>query len=721
MPDFPAFAATVPARSAAPRPAAGWRAASAALAFALAAVLAHAALATPVLAAGQASAAPAERPLAHGGGDAAPTVLRVPTDLGEGHLPARREAQLATLPDFGVAADFRFTDRLAESGITFRHRIVDDAGVAYKPVHYDHGNAVAVADVDGDGRLDLYFTTQLGSNQLWRNAGGGRFEDWTERSGLAMTDRISVAASFADVDNDGDPDLYVTTVRQGNALFRNDGGGRFTEITEAAGLAYSGHSSAAVFFDFDNDGWVDLFLVNVGRYTTDERRADGSWVGRDNAFSAHTRPELAERSILYRNQRDGTFRDVSQQVLLMDRSWSGDAAAADLDGDGWTDLFVLDMQGSDHYYQNVRGEFFIERTDRFFPATPPGSMGVGAFDWNRDGRLDLFVTDMHSDMAEELPPEREKEKYRRRQGDLVLEGVEGNILGNAFYQATEDGFREVSDAIGVETFWPWGFSTGDLNADGWPDLFVTAGMGYPFRYGLNSLLLNDRGRRFRDAEMVLAVEPRAGELSQPWFDLDCPPPAAGEAEGTAEGTAEGGAEGGAEGAAAGEAAAELRWTWDALGGATEEAEDGVHPLCRGLSGAVEVVAAKSSRSSAIFDLDGDGDLDIVTNEFHGPPQVLVSDLAERRPVRRLEIELVGTRSNRAGLGAVVIVTAGALAQKAVNDGRSGYLAQSAMPLWFGLGEASVVERVEVAWPSGTRQVVERPPLDRRLVVTEPGE
>jgi enediyne biosynthesis protein E4 len=702
MPDLPAFAATVSSRSAAPRPAAGRRTVSAALVLALAAVLAAAVPAADAAASGQAPSAPRdERPPARRDGVAAPTVLRVPTDLGEGHLPARREAQLATLPDFGVAADFRFTDRLAESGIAFRHRIVDDAGIAYKPVHYDHGNAVAVADVDGDGRLDLYFTTQLGSNQLWRNAGGGRFEDWTERSGLAMRDRVSVGASFVDFDNDGDADLYVTTVRQGNALFRNDGGARFTEVTEAAGLAYSGHSSAAVFFDYDNDGWVDLFLVNVGRYTTDERRADGSWVGRDNAFSAHTRPELAERSILYRNQGDGTFRDVSQQVLLMDRSWSGDAAAADLDGDGWVDLYVLDMQGSDRFYQNVRGEFFAERTARFFPATPPGSMGVGAFDWDRDGRLDLFVTDMHSDMAEELPPEREKEKYRRRQGDLVLAGVEGNILGNAFYQATEDGFREVSDAIGVETFWPWGFSVGDLNADGWPDLFVTAGMGYPFRYGLNSLLLNDRGRRFRDAELILGVEPRA-ELSQPWFDLDCPPAAAGEA-------------------AVGEAAAELRWTWDALGGATEEADDGVHPLCRGLSGDVEVIAAKSSRSSAIFDLDGDGDLDVVTNEFHGPPQVLVSDLAARRPVRRLEVELVGTRSNRAGLGAVVTVTAGGLAQKAVNDGKSGYLAQSAMPLWFGLGEATTVERVEVAWPSGARQVVERPPLDRRLVVTEPGE
>jgi enediyne biosynthesis protein E4 len=109
----------------------------------------------------------------------------------------------------------------------------------------------------------------------------------------------------------------------------------------------------------------------------------------------------------------------------------------------------------------------------------------------------------------------------------------------------------------------------------------------------------------------------------------------------------------------------------------------------------------------------------VTNEFHGPPQVLVSDLAQRRPVRHLEVELVGTRSNRGGLGAVVTVIAGGHSQVEPMDGKSGYLSQSAMPLWFGLGDAEKVDRVEVAWPSGARQVIENPPLGKRLVVTEP--
>ena len=103
-----------------------------------------------------------------------------------------------------------------------------------------HGNGVPVADVDGDGLYDIYFVTQLGSNQLWKNAGGGRFEDITESAGVGLADRVAVTASFADIDNDGDPDLYVTTVRHGNALFENDGTGTFEDITEASGLGYTG-------------------------------------------------------------------------------------------------------------------------------------------------------------------------------------------------------------------------------------------------------------------------------------------------------------------------------------------------------------------------------------------------------------------------------------------------------------------------------------------------
>jgi hypothetical protein len=600
--------------------------------------------------------------------------LHVPEeDVGVATLEARREAQRAAAADLGVPHDFRFADRREASGITFTHRIVEDAARHWKPVHYDHGNGVAVADVDGDGRLDLYFTTQVGGNELWRNLGDGRFENTTARAGVGLDERISVAASFGDVDNDGDPDLFVTTVRMGNVLFENRGDGRFRDVSAEAGVDYSGHSSGAVFLDYDRDGLLDLLVVNVGRYTTDRKGKGGYYIGLPDAFFGHLKPERAERSILYRNLGQNRFADVSQEVGLVDESWSGDATFTDLDRDGYPELYVLSMQGDDHYWADRDGKGFVDRTADLFPKTPWGAMGVDFFDYDNDGDLDLFVTDMHSDMAEEVGPDRETKKSTPPNPEEHYSDAENNILGNAFYENLGEGrFRERSDELGLENYWPWGLSTGDLNADGFEDVFIASSMNYPFRYGFNSLLLNDRGKRFVDLALPLGVEPRAGDrFFKPWFELDC----------------------------------------DAL--------DLAHPLCEGRSGRLVVTGTLGTRSSALFDLDGDGDLDIVTSEFNAEPQIMVSSLAQNGEVHWLEIALEGRESNRDGLGARVTVHLENRTLTRFHDGKSGYLAQSSMPLHFGLGEASSVSRIEIQWPSGVNQTVAGPvAANRRLVITE---
>ena len=196
-------------------------------------------------------------------------VRLVPPELKDtAWLEGLKQAELKAAASAGVFHDFQFTDRQAESGITFRHRIVADAGKVYKAVHYDHGNGLAIADVDGDGLVDLYFVNQVGSSELWKNLGGGTFSNITATAGVGVASKIGVSAAFADIDNDGDADLYVTTVRGGNVLFENDGKGRFRDISAASGTNYVGHSSSAVFFDYNRDGRLDLFLVNVGKYTT---------------------------------------------------------------------------------------------------------------------------------------------------------------------------------------------------------------------------------------------------------------------------------------------------------------------------------------------------------------------------------------------------------------------------------------------------------------------
>ena len=603
-------------------------------------------------------------------------------------VAARRAAQLATLDKFGVFTDFGFTDRLDESRIKFHHWSVDDLTRDIIAVHYDHGNSVSIADVDGDGREDIFFSNQVGPNALWRNVGGGRFENITARAGVGLADRIGVAGSFADLDNDGDPDLYVTNVRDGNVLFENVGGGRFRDISKASGLDHRAHSSGVVFFDFDRDGLLDVFLANVGRYTTDEvRPVVGDRVnglgtqsfryhrGYPDAFAGHLWPERAEKSVLYRNLGGNRFADVSRQMGVVDASWSGDASALDVNEDGWLDLYVLNMQGHDTYYENQQGKRFVEKSREVFPKTPWGAMGIKVFDHNNDGQLDILITDMHSDMSQHIAPGREKLKAEMVWPEDFLRSDAKSIFGNALYEKRGPGqFVEVSDARGVENYWPWGVSVGDLNADGYEDVFIASGMCFPYHYGINTVLLNNRGRGFLDSEYILGVEPRRdGRTAQPWFELEC------------------------------------------------YGKDRKHEFCEDenrqpVDARVVVWSAVGSRSSVVFDLDQDGDLDIVTSEFNAGPMVLVSNLTDEQDVRFLKVRLRGTRSNRDGLGAVVRVRAGPHTYTKVHDGKSGHLAQSSSPLYFGLGEAKSVDSVEITWPATQkRQVVAGPIAVNRIV------
>jgi cytochrome oxidase Cu insertion factor (SCO1/SenC/PrrC family) len=594
-------------------------------------------------------------------------------------LDQRARLQRETRGDFKVYNDFTFTDRLKESGITFRNQAVEDGTIAYKAVHYDHGTGTTVADVDGDGNLDIYFVTQKGENQLWRNVGGGAFENITTPA-IALGDRTSVTASFADIDNDGDPDLFVSTVRCGNAMFENTGDGKFTDISAASGLDYNGHSSGAVFFDYDRDGLLDLFVCNVGIYTTDEIAPDGNYMGFEISFFNHLEEKYDERSLLYRNLGGNRFEEVAEKVGLIDKSWSGDASPIDFNRDGWPDLYVLSMQGHDQYYENVEGKKFVRKSREHFPATSWGAMGVKVFDYNNDGRLDVYVTDMHTDMVDVVTHQArhwyaEKEKMAQNYPGRLLASDGNHVLGNAFFRNDGNGkFTEVSEANGSETYWPWGLSTGDLNADGWEDIFVINSMNFPFRYTPNSVLLNDHGT-FRDSEFIVGAEPRQGELTRWWFEVDCDTQA--------------------------------------------EYSTMAKNVCAGRTGKVQVYSSLGSRSSVIFDVDSDGDLDIVTNDFNTEPMVMISDLTDKKTVKYLQVQLVGSKSNRDGLGARVVVKAAGKSYTKANDGVSGYMSHSTYPLYFGLDAADAVDSIAVTWPSGTEQIVAGPiKANQTLTITE---
>jgi hypothetical protein len=579
------------------------------------------------------------------------------------------------------AAPARFHDRAAEAGLDFRMAFLPgEQGETFKVNLYDHGCGLAVADFDGDGHDDVFFCNQLGPCALYRNRGDGTFEDVTARAGVGLGDRVCVAATFADYDNDGRQDLFVTSTRGGNVLFHNKGDGTFEDVTAKAGVSYVGHSQTAAFFDFDNDGYLDLLLVNTAQWTTDNFDAKARYyTGRD--FASLLRG-ATEANILYRNNGNGTFTDVTARSGLAGRGWAGDVAVWDYDGDGRPDVLVTCMFGRSQLYHNNGDSTFTDVTLATLGRTPFGSVGAKVFDFDNDGRLDLFIVDMHSDMwmdvdnpDRSLPLAREwarkKPRYLGEPADggdpdappnpvgMAREREKGRQMGydpyevfygNGLYRNLGGGkFEEVSDKAGAETFWPWSIGTGDFDNDGYEDAFVAAGMGYPFYYWPNSLLRNNGDGTFTDRAAELGIEPPA--------------------RGTYLGT-------------------QIRG----------------RPCTR------------SSRCSAVADFDGDGRLDIVTNNFNDQPSYFKNEGPRRNYVA---FRLTGTRSNRDAIGAVVRLHVGNETLTRQVHPACGYLSQSSRVLHFGLGDRTAIDRVEITWPGGRTQCVPPPVLNAVHPVTEP--
>jgi hypothetical protein len=570
----------------------------------------------------------------------------------------------------------RFRECATEVGLDWRmHFLPDEQGTTFKINLYDHGSGVAVGDFDGDGLDDIYFVNELGPNALYRNKGDGTFEDVAAAAGVALGDRICVAATFIDYDNDGSLDLYVTSTRGGNVLFRNLGNGKFRDATKEAGLVHVGHSQTAVFFDCDNDGWLDLFLTNTAAWTSGAYdKHDHYWIGKEGIDGVGLSPK--EYNVLYRNNGDGTFTDVTAKVGLKGRGWAGDAAAFDYNNDGRTDLFVASMFGRCQLYRNDGGHF-TDVTVEVLGRTPWGACGSKVLDLNNDGRMDLFVVDMHSDMwmgadfkhrSLQYAPTSWNQKFPYLSGpqeyhtpqkltaeNLMISKImrtkyEELLFGNACYRNDGGGkFTEISDQAGLETFWPWGIADGDFDNDGLVDIFIPSGMGYPFYYWPNSLMRNQGDGTFKDEAEVLGIEP----------------PARG------------------------------RFLPDEVAG---------------------MKAARSSRTAAVADFFGEGRLSIAVNNFNDQPYFFKNEGPRRNYVA---FRLRGTKSNRDAIGAVVrLYQKGRILTRQVQAG-GGYLSQCSRIVHFGLGNDPEIDRVEITWPSGIQQRLDSVRVNARQDVIEP--
>ena len=584
------------------------------------------------------------------------------------------------LPGHGefVSSSPGFRDVARESGLDFHMKFLpDESGTTFKINLYDHGCGISVADYDGDGHEDVFFLNQLGSNGLFRNRGDGTFENVTEKVGVGLSDRICVGGTFADVDNDGDQDLFVASTRGGNVFYENQGGGVLKDVTKAAGLEHVGHSQTAIFFDYDNDGLLDLYVVHTADWTLDEiNPTSKTFKGKGGDGLDEVIQSAKEYNIFYHNNGDGTFTDITKEVGLEGRGWSSDVAVFDYDADGDQDVLVACMFGRDQLLRNDKGKF-VDVTLDTLGRTSWGGVGVKVFDAHNDSRLDILIVDMHSDMwmgldlshgSLKLATDSAQKKFRSIFGPMkeqdsklvkteerwadTLAFSRGEVLfGNTFYRSTETGkFEELSEQVGLETLWPWGISVGDFDNDGHQDIFLASGMGFPFFYWPNHLMLNNGDGTFSDHAEDRGIEP---PVQGHYHDKKI-----------------------------------------------QDRE-----------------SVRSSRCAVTADFDGDGRLEIITNNFNDIPYYFKNEFNSNH--NYLALRLQGTRSNRDAIGARVTATIGKETMLRMVQSAGGYLSQSSRTIHFGLGQREAVDRIEIQWPSGIRQVIENPTLNQLHDVVEP--
>ena len=510
-----------------------------------------------------------------------------------------------------------FEDTTERAGITFCHQFCD---TRVANIIESNGSGVAVLDYDRDGFMDLYFVnagplegvthhakgTVREPNRLYRNRGDGTFEDVTAKAKV-NGHGYGTAAVAADYDNDGWADLYVVNVGR-NILYRNEGDGTFAEVAVEAGVADSGTGIGAVFVDVDRDGRLDLFVANYLTFDPD--------------YKLYFNPDgypgplayKSEFNVLYRNRGDGTFEDISETSgvrIAGHRAMS--VCAFDADADGDTDLYICnDMTPNILLVNDGTGRFeeaALKRGVAFNAlGEAAGSMTAAVGDCNGDSRLDILVS-------------------RLGYGSLYMGSESG---------AFED--RMIASGLGGLTaqYVGWGSNFIDYDNDGHLDIFVANGDAHHL-VGWESLLLRNQG------DGSFADDRDAGGN---YFD------------------------------------AKIR-----------------------------------ARGSAILDYDNDGRMDIVVTAMGDRP-FLLRNRGEQGH-HWLILDLEGTRSNRDGFGAVITVEAGGKLAYAEARCPTGFLGSSDRRVHFGLGGSPRVDRIQIKWPSGTLQVLESVQADQILKVKEP--
>ncbi len=526
-----------------------------------------------------------------------------------------------------------FVDIARQAGLNARNTY---GGVGRKDYILETtGNGVAIFDYDGDGRNDLLFvngTTLDGHGnrppatlQLYHNDGNGHFTNVSQRAGF-HTEGWGAGVCVGDYDNDGHPDVLITYYGH-NVLYRNRGDGTFEDVTRKAGLPVTGtrYGTGCSFLDYDRDGKLDIFISNYVALDLAKTPMPGDnqnclWKGIRVMCGPRGLPP--GRNILYHNNGDGTFTDVSEKagILKPGGRYGLGVAVADFDNDGWPDIYVACDQTPSLLYRNRGDGTFEERGAEAgvaynFDGQLQAGMGVAVADYDGAGFFDIVKTNFSGDLPS------------------LYKNEDGRFFSDVSQRA----------ALGRNLLLGWGVAFVDVDEDGWKDLVIANGHVYPEVDGARL------GETYREKTLLYR------NLGDGRF-----------------------------------------------ADVTGQAGPAFEPL-------------RPARGLAVGDLEGDGHPEIVILNMNEAPSLLRNEGTHGNAVI---VELAGTKSNRSAIGARVILETGGRRQ--MDEVRSGgsYLSQNELALHFGLGTATLIDRLEVQWPSGTIQKWKRLPVNERLTITE---
>ena len=512
------------------------------------------------------------------------------------------------------------------------------------------GAAVAVADFDRDGWQDFYVTNsgEGSRNHLYRNLGDGRFRDVAGEMGVADVNQdgtgVSMGAVWGDYDNDGFEDLFLYKYGRPE-LFHNEKGTGFVAVGQRAGLPKWVNANSAVWFDYDSDGNLDLILAGYWPETVDLWHLTTTRVMPESFEYA----ENGGRKYVFHNRGDGTFDEVSAALGINSRRWTLAVGAADLSGTGHPDLFFANDYGISQLFVNRDGKNFVEvGREAGVARTPKSGMNVAFGDVFNDGRLSVYKTNISEP------------------GVLV----QANDLWVPKKASGTFEYEDLASSLGVDLGgWSWGAQFGDLNNDGTLDLYlvngyVSAGERTSYWYDFAQIAVG-HSAIISDAKNWPAMNGRSLSGYQ----------------------------------------RKHVWVNDGLGRFTD-----VAPV-------VGVTDLYDGRAVAFADLGNRGALDVIVANQRGPLLVYRNTVQPGR--HWVDVQLEGRVSNRSAIGARVELHWNNKIQVQEVSGGSGFSAQNQRRLHFGLGASASVDQVVIRWPSGRQQTIEHPQLDMLHRITEP--